>query len=359
MAWFNSLTWFSIISFLVALIFWSKSRSNSSKLRPPGPPGWPLVGNIFDVRRMPHENFHKLRSKYGPVVWLKLGTLNTVVIQSAAAAAELFKKHDAAFSDRRVPDSLTVYDYHRSSMSQSRYGEYWRVLRRICSSELTIQKRINASAPLRQKCIEGMIQCIKEDVSGRWFVEDQELFFAATETTSDTVQWAMAELLRNPKSMRRLKTELYQVVGKSKPVQEDTLNELPYLQAVVKETMRLHPSLPFLLPRNAVQDTEFMGYIILRTQWPDRFLNSNIDNKGQHYELIPFGAGRRSCVGMLLGDRTVCLTLARLIQAFDWELPGGISRETLDLREMMSITLRMLVPLKAIPVDAPLKLDLD
>ncbi|KAL0336970.1 UNVERIFIED_CONTAM: Iridoid oxidase [Sesamum calycinum] len=514
MAWLDSLTWFSIISFLVALIFWSKSRSNSSKLRPPGPPGWPLVGNIFDVGRMPHENFHKLRSKYGPVVWLKLGTLNTVVIQSAAAAAELFKKHDAAFSDRRVPDSLTACDYHTGSLSQSRYGEYWRVLRRLCSSELMIQKRINASAPLRQKCIEGMIQCIKEDVSGslvgggsgevqldkylflmsfnlvgnfmlsrdimdlrseagneffdvmnkfmewngkpnlsdtfgflKWvdpqgirrntekylgqllnlssgFVKERiqerqlgrkqeskdfldalleyqgdgkrtfdklseknvtimilEMFFGGTETTSGTIQWAMAELLRNPKSMSRLKTELYQVVGKSRPVQEDDLNELPYLQAVVKETMRLHPSLPLLLPRNAIQDTEFMGYIIpkdtmvILNAWaihrdpdswedpfsfrPDRFLNSNIDNKGQHYELIPFGSGRRSCVGMLLGDKMISLTLALLIQAFDWELPGGISRETLDMSEMMSISLRMLIPLKAIPVGAPVKLDMN
>ncbi|KAL0426494.1 UNVERIFIED_CONTAM: Iridoid oxidase [Sesamum latifolium] len=495
MAWLDSLTWFSIISFFLALIFWSKSRSNSSKLRPPGPPGWPLVGNIFDVGRTPHENFHKLRSKYGPVVSLKLGTLNTVVIQSAAAAAELFKKHDAALSDRKVPDSLTACDYHTGSLSQGRYGEYWRVLRRLCSSELMIQKRINASASLRQKCIEGMIQCIKEDVSGslvrggsgevqldkylflmsfnlvgsfmlsrdiidlrseagneffeamnnfmewngkpnlsdtfgflKWvdpqgirrnterylgqllnlssrFVKEKDsgeatweetgiqglpgcvvgisrkCFFGGTETTSGTIQWAMAELLRNPGSMRRLKTELYQVVSKSRPVQEADLNELPYLQAVVKETMRLHPSLPLLLPRNAVQDTEFMGYIIPKNtmvilnawaihrdpeSWedplsfrPDRFLNSNIDNKGQHYELIPFGSGRRSCVGMLLGDRMICLTLARLIQAFDWELPGVVSPETLDMREMMSISLRMLVPLKAIPVDAPVKLDLD
>ncbi|KAK4432519.1 Iridoid oxidase [Sesamum alatum] len=165
MAWLDLLTWL-IISFLVALIVWSKSRRNSSKLRPPGPPGWPLVGNIFDVGRMPHESFHKLRSKYGPVVWLKLGTLNAVVIQSAAAATELFTKHDAAFSDRRVPDSLTACDYHTGSLSQARYGEYWRVLRRLCASELMITKRINASSPLRQKCIEGMIECIKEDVSG-------------------------------------------------------------------------------------------------------------------------------------------------------------------------------------------------
>lgn len=169
MAWLHSLTWFTI-SFLVPLILWSKFRNRSSKVRrPPGPPGWPLVGNIFDVGTKPHQNFHKLQSRYGPVLWLKLGTLNTVVIQSATAANELVKKHDLAFSDRRVPDSMTACGYHKGSMAFAPYGEYWRVLRRLSSSELMVQKRINDSMPLRQKCIDKMIQWIKEDASGSRF----------------------------------------------------------------------------------------------------------------------------------------------------------------------------------------------
>ncbi|KAL0316144.1 UNVERIFIED_CONTAM: Iridoid oxidase [Sesamum radiatum] len=501
MAWLDSLTWFSIISFLVALIFWSKSRSNSSKLRPPGPPGWPFVGNIFDVGRMPHENFHKLRSKYGPVVWLKLGTLNTVVIQSAAAAAELFKKHDAAFSDRRVPDSLTACDYHTGSLSQSRYSEYWRVLRRLCSSELMIQKRINASTPLRQKCIEGMIQCIKEDVSGslvgggsgevqldkylflmsfnlvgnfmlsrdimdlrseagneffdvmnkfmewngkpnlsdtfgflKWvdpqgirrntekylgqllnlssgFVKERiqerqlgrkqeskdfldalleyqgdgkrtfdklseknvtimilEMFFGGTETTSSTIEWGMSELLRNPDTMKKLQDEVDRIVGRGRKLEESDLNNMPYLQATVKEILRLHPVFPMLLPRNSMQDTEFMGYVVPKNtqifvnawaihrdpaSWsdplsfkPERFLGSDIDYKGQNFELLPFGSGRRTCIGLALGHRMVSLTLASLVQAFDWKV---ISPQTLDMGEKVGLTMRKMVPLKVIP----------
>ncbi|KAG8374167.1 hypothetical protein BUALT_Bualt11G0102700 [Buddleja alternifolia] len=165
MALLDSPTWF-IISFLAALIFMFKFKYSSSKLRPPpGPPGWPLVGNIFNLGTMLHQDFHKLQSKYGPILWLKLGTVNTVVIQSAATAAELFKKHDLPFSDRRVFDSLTACDYHKGSLAQAHYGKYWRRVRRLCSSELTVHERINASAPLRRISIDKMIEWIKEDVS--------------------------------------------------------------------------------------------------------------------------------------------------------------------------------------------------
>lgn len=198
----------------------------------------------------------------------------------------------------------------------------------------------------------------------------QEMFFGGTETTSNSIQWAMAELLRHPESMKKLKTEIDQVVG-SKTVDEGDTSKLPYLQAVVKETMRLHPPLPLLLPRTARQDTEFMGYdipkntMVFLNAWaihrdpdawespfsfkPERFLNSNIDHKGQHYELIPFGSGRRSCVGLLMGERMFSLTLARLIQSFDWELPVNVSPETLDMREAMGLSVRMLTPLKVVP----------
>ncbi|KAL8509335.1 hypothetical protein ACS0TY_016513 [Phlomoides rotata] len=495
-----SLTWL-ILSFVIALFFWFKVGSQPPKLRPPGPPGWPLIGNIFDVGAEPHVNFHKLQSKYGPVLWLKLGNLNTLVIQSAAAAAELFKNHDLAFSDRNPPDSLTACDYHKGTIANAPYGEYWRAIRRLSSSELMAHKRIDDSTPLRQKCIGIMIEWIKEDASrsgeiqldkylmimsfnlvsnfmlskdimdfqsemgmgkdffealkklisysGRpnlvdsfgflkWldpqgirrntgrhmqellnlvsvFVKERiqekkkqgikmetsdfldalleyegdgkrapdkisqknvtiiilDMFLGGTETSSNSIQWAMAELLRHPESMAKLKAEIDRVVGHSRTVEEGDMSELPYLQAVVKETTRLHPPLPLLLPRKAREDTEFMGYdipkntLVLLNAWaihrdpdawenpfsftPERFLNSTIDYKGKHYELIPFGSGRRSCVGLLMGERMMSLTLARLIQSFDWELPVNVSPKTLDMSEAKGLSVRMLTPLKIVP----------
>ncbi|KAL8509338.1 hypothetical protein ACS0TY_016516 [Phlomoides rotata] len=89
-----------------------------------------------------------------------------------------------------------------------------------------------------------------------------EMFFGGTETTSNTIQWAMAELLRHPESITKRKAEIDRIVGHSRAVKEGDLNELPYLQAVVKETLRLHSALPLLLPRKTRQDTQFMGYDI-------------------------------------------------------------------------------------------------
>lgn len=201
----------------------------------------------------------------------------------------------------------------------------------------------------------------------------QEMFFGGTETTSSTIIWGMAELLRKPEWLKKLKDEIEQVVGHSRKVQEADLINLPYLQAVVKETMRLHPSLPLLLPRNSLEDTEFMGYyipkntMVLLNVWgihrdpdawedplsfkPERFINSHIDSKGQHFEFIPFGSGRRSCIGMLLGKKMASTTIARLVQCFDWKLPAKESPETMDMRERTGIALRKLVPLRVIPVE--------
>ncbi|KAK9983673.1 hypothetical protein SO802_033198 [Lithocarpus litseifolius] len=173
-----------------------------------------------------------------------------------------------------------------------------------------------------------------------------DLFVAGTDTTSATLEWAMAELLHNPEALSTAKAELEQVIGKGNSVQESDIPRLPYLQAIVKETLRLHPAVPFLLPRKAQVDVEISGYIIPkgaqvlvnawaigrdRRSWdnaksfmPERFLGSEIDVKGLNFELIPFGGGRRTCPGLLLAIRMLHLMLGSLVQAFNWKLEDGV-----------------------------------
>ncbi|KAJ6381655.1 hypothetical protein OIU77_030347 [Salix suchowensis] len=149
---------------LFLLLKQRKSRVHT-KTHPPGPPAWPIFGNIFDLGAIPHHTFYKLKEKYGPVIWLKLGYTNTLVIQSAEAAAELFKNHDRAFSDRKVPLVLTAHNYNQGSLGIGRYGPNWSMLRRLCSSKLMITKQLDQTAVLRQKCIDDMIKYIEEDVA--------------------------------------------------------------------------------------------------------------------------------------------------------------------------------------------------
>lgn len=181
----------------------------------------------------------------------------------------------------------------------------------------------------------------------------------------------MTELLRNPEKMTKVKAELAKVIGPNRKFQESDIDNLPYLQVVVKETLRLHPPIPLLVPRKAMQDTEFMGYHIPKnTQvfinawaigrdpqcWndplsfkPERFLGSKVDYKGQHYELIPFGAGRRMCAGVPLAHKMLNLILGSLLHEFDWELDRHVSPETMDMRDRMGITVRKFECLEAIP----------
>lgn len=171
----------------------------------------------------------------------------------------------------------------------------------------------------------------------------QDFFIGGTDTTSSTVEWAMTELLLNPDKMVKAKNELQQVEG---PVQESDISRFPYLQAIVKETFRLHPPVPLLLPRKAVSEVEMQGFTVPKNAqiliniwaigrdpaiWPDpnsfkpeRFLECQADVKGRDFELIPFGAGRRICPGLPLGHKMVHFTLASLIHSFDWKIADDL-----------------------------------
>ncbi|KAL0671906.1 hypothetical protein Bca4012_034610 [Brassica carinata] len=199
-----------------------------------------------------------------------------------------------------------------------------------------------------------------------------DMFAAGTDTSSSTLEWAMAELLNNPKSLARAQAEMDCVIGQNGIVQEADISHLPYLRAVVKETFRLHPAAPFLVPRKAEADVKVLGFMVpkdtqvLVNVWaigrdpavwenptrfePERFLGKETDVKGRDYELTPFGGGRRICPGLPLAVVTVSLMLGSLLYFFDWKLPNGVASEDLDMDETFGITLHRTNPLHAVPV---------
>ncbi|CAL5383493.1 unnamed protein product [Camellia sinensis] len=161
-------------------------------------------------------------------------------------------------------------------------------------------------------------------------------------TSAATLVWAMTALMKNPKVMKRVQDEIRNLIGEKGFVSEDDLQKLPYLKAIVKETLRLYPAAPLLVPRETTQTIKLEGYEIppnVKEFLPERFLGSAIDFKGQHFELVPFGAGRRGCPGIYMGAVTVELTLANLLYSFDWELPNGMKKEDLDTEVMPGITM--------------------
>ena len=187
------------------------------------------------------------------------------------------------------------------------------------------------------------------------------MFAAGTDTTFIVLDWAMTELILNPNVLEKVQAEVRSVLGERRVVLESDLPKLNYMKAVIKETFRLHPPAPVLVPRESIEHVTIDGYDIpAKTRifvnawaigrdpetWedpetfkPERFLDSPIDFRGQDFELIPFGAGRRICPAITFGMASVELALAQILHSFDWELPPGVRAKDLDMTEVFGITM--------------------
>uniref|UniRef100_A0A0D6QT91 Cytochrome P450 n=1 Tax=Araucaria cunninghamii TaxID=56994 RepID=A0A0D6QT91_ARACU len=454
----------------------------------PGPPGWPIIGNLPQLGDKPHQSLFLLAQKYGPLMTLKLGSTKTLVVSSPSMAREVLKDNDQTFSSRTINVGARTFSYQGTTLVWSPYGPRWRLLRKICNFEIFSAKKLDALQHLRREEVFRTIDSIYEDskrsktvnIGARAFmtslglvgkmicskdvfhpgskqavefkdmvwgvlkltgtpnlsdffpflerfdlqglnrkmrnlanrfdamfdkiieerlaksngigekdflqvlldlrIDDTEfnlqdikgmlmdMFIAGTDTTSVTIEWVMAELLRKPDVMCRVKAELDDVVGAERRMEESDIANLPYLRAVVKEVFRLHPAAPLIIPRRADKSCEIGGYLVPEnTQvfvnvwgigrdpriWkdplsfnPDRFLECDIDYRGQDFELLPFGAGRRICIGLPLAHRMIHFVVGSLLQAFNWSIPDD---DSLDMSEVFGITLQKAVPLRAVP----------
>ncbi|KAI3412440.1 uncharacterized protein J3R85_017375 [Psidium guajava] len=474
-----------------------------SRMLPPGPRPWPLVGNLRHLGPMPHRSMAALAKAYGPLLYLRLGLVDVVVAASGSVAAQFLRAHDANFLSRPPHSAGKYLGYNSQDMVSAPYGPRWRMMRKISSVHLFSSKALDDYRHVRQEevgmlaralarvgsapanlalllnvCtanslgrailgkrvfgdgkgggdpkadefksmvvemlvlggvfnisdfvpglewldLQGVAAKMKslhrrvdafltaiveehrarmgnsgnkrndllstlislqdtDDEEGRNLTDTeikallQNMFVAGTDTSSSTTEWAIAELIRQPGTLARVQEEIDSVVGRDRLVTELDLPRLTYLQAVVKETFRLHPSTPLAIPRIAAESCEIDGYHIPKgatlivNVWaiarnpndcadpsafrPERFLpggeKPDVDVRGNDFEVIPFGAGRRMCVGMSLGLRMVQLMTATLAHAFDWELADGVSPEKLNMDEALGLTLQRAAPLLVHP----------
>ncbi|KAL3820172.1 hypothetical protein ACJIZ3_006077 [Penstemon smallii] len=489
----------SVLVILCFVTVWAWVHNSNSRIRksikplPPGPYPLPIIGNILQLGQSPHKSLAKLSKKYGPLMYLKLGSLDTVVVSSPEMAKEILQKHDQVFSDRTILVASQAHDYHNFSLGFLPVGGQWKNLRKICKEHMFSTPQLDSSKSLRQEklhklrdyvqecchrgqainfaeaafkvtlslmsatlfsidlapfdsnschelkemvrsmmevlgtpnladffpvlkrvdpqgikhksniCIGKLLDFFEDIINQRLQSRDSsevqkdlleallnisqrneselssnqikyllmDLFSAGTDTTATTVEWAMTELLRNPEKMSKAQQEIRGVIGENEQVEESDISRLPYLQAVVKEVLRCHPAGPLLVPHKAETDVEIDGYMIPKNAqvlvnfwaigrdsnvWfnpdsfePERFLDKKIDYKGQDFELIPFGSGRRMCPGYPLAHRMLHLILATLVHRFNWKLEGGMKPEEVDLNDKFGITLEKAVPLKAVP----------
>jgi len=185
------------------------------------------------------------------------------------------------------------------------------------------------------------------------------MFSAGTETSATTIIWAMSEMIKRPSVMVKAQAEVRQALKGKKTFDDKDLENLTYLKLVVKETLRLHTPFPLILPRESMEEAKIGEYIIppktrvIINAWamatspeswedpekflPERFENSSVDFMGNHYEFIPFGAGRRMCPGISFASTSIAHSLAGLLYHFNWELPDGVSPKDLDMTEAIGI----------------------
>uniref|UniRef100_A0A7N0RC41 Cytochrome P450 n=1 Tax=Kalanchoe fedtschenkoi TaxID=63787 RepID=A0A7N0RC41_KALFE len=439
---------------------------------PPGPKRLPIIGNMHQLARgplLPHQQLRELAKQYGPLMYLQLGEVPTLVISSPEMAKEALKTHDAIFADRPYFISSSVMSYDSKNISFAPYGDYWRQLRRICIQELLSPKRVQSFRSIREGEIRNLkvfdqtynvtaraafgkkvkrqdefISLMTENfrISGGFDLGDMypsfpilsrlsgyrpaleklhkqsdeilqmiiddhvqnpnphashedlvdvilrirkagdlnvpltdahikavllDIFSAGSETSSTTVGWAMSEMLKQPSVMKRAQEEVRRVFEEKGRMDESALEELHYLRAVIKETLRLHPPVALLVPKQNTDSCEINGYHIPAKMkvlvnayaigrdpdyWtdaekfdPQRFMDSKIDFKGMDFGFIPFGAGRRICPGITFASFNLELPLSNLLCHFDWSLPG----EELDMTEGPGFTAVRLTDLVVVP----------
>ncbi|KAI9116421.1 hypothetical protein K1719_012588 [Acacia pycnantha] len=487
---------YSIIFTFICFLFLIRKLSSSkkpSKPLPPGPPKFPLIGNLHQLAgSLPHRRLRDLANKYGPLMYLQLGETSNVVVTSPEIVREITKSHDQIFANRSKILAGDVFAYNSTDLFFSPYGSYWRLLRKICTLELFSMKRVQSFRKIREEEVSEVVKFIDEHEGSTvnlskliplltnsivaraafgkktknveqilskvdyavqvgsglticdlypsfkflkaisWtryklakahrevdrllgnIIDDHKakkeigddgkahedlvdvllrvqkqnindevtltldnlkavilnVFVAGTETAATTLEFAISELMSHPEAMKEAQAEVRRVYGSKGHVDESELDQLKYVEAVIRETLRLHPPAPLLVPRESSESCEINGYEIsaktkvMINAWaigrdpnywneadkfkPERFLNNSIDYKGGNLEFIPFGFGRRICPGISFAAPVLKLILSNLLYHFDWKLPNGTKE--LDMAEAFGATVSRKYDLCVVPI---------
>ncbi|KAH9781908.1 cytochrome p450 [Citrus sinensis] len=489
------LIFYASLFILSALVL--KAIKHSRRL-PPSPWALPIVGHLHLLGPSLHHSFHKLSTRYGPLMSIRIGSVLGVVTSSPDVTKELLKTNDVTFAARNSSAAIECLTYN-SSFAFAPNGPYWQFMKKLTTVELLGSRTLLQFLPIRTNELHELIRFLFEksksggsvsitdellkftnniisqmmlsircsgkggqaeecrtlarevtEIFGEFNISDiiwifksfdiqgfrrrfkdihrrfdslleniitnreklrkekkeseekvkdlldilldvlenqnseikltrdhiKALFLdfltAGTDTSSMTVEWALAELINHPMVLQKAQQEIDQVVGRNRLVQESDFPRLPYIQAIIKESFRIHPPIP-LLNRRALEDCKIGNYIIPKgtllfvNLWsmgrdpkiwknplefqPERFFsqsNSEIDVRGLHYQLLPFGTGRRGCPGLSLAMQELPTALASMIQCFDFKVtsPDGV----VDMSERPGLSSPRAQDLVCVPV---------
>ncbi|KAF7020041.1 unnamed protein product [Triticum aestivum] len=489
---------FSLIALSTLLALWFFKLSGGKKQPlPPGPWRLPIIGSLHHVVSiLPHRTMTELCHRHGPMMYLQLGEIPTMVVSSKEAVAQMMKAGDLQFANRRTTGMQDIVGFGGKGVTFAPYGDHWRHMRKVCVTELLSSKQVRRMESVRAEEMGSLLRSISMTASTgatlnvsqkvaalsndvvaravfggkfsqqedfihasnrimdllggfflidlfpssrlvRWLSSEErrvrssrdvmqriitdiigerkavraagnggtcdeglldvlltrqeedslesplttemittvlfDMFGAATDSTSTTLEWAMSELVNHRKVMAKAQLEVREVLGPDRAIIANSdLAELHYMRMVIKETFRLHPPAP-LLNRTNEEDCKIMGHDMLKgtniyinvlaisqdpQYWdnpeefnPERFENSNMDYNGTCFEFTPFGFGRRLCPGITFASSIFEMALANFLYHFDWMLPDGAISESVDMSEKFGLIVRRSsdLHLRAIP----------
>nr|GLL39072.1 geraniol 8-hydroxylase-like [Ipomoea trifida] len=379
-----------------------RSSKSVGKKFPPGPFPLPVIGNLHLVGGQPHKFLARLAQKYGPVMNLKLGMINTVVISSSAMAKQALQKQDLAFSTRSIPDSLRALNHHQVSVAWLPVASKWRTLRKIMNSNIfsatkldnNQQLRVGEAVDLGRAAFRTTLNLLSNTV----FSKDLTDPYSDSAKEFKELVWNIMEEAGKPNlvdyfpflekfdpqgSRRRMTGYFTKVLNLFKDLVDQRLEERKVMGSknvdVLDSLLNISQERPEEIDTTHIlhlclveQDVNLCGYTILKDSqilinvwaigrdssiWerpltfnPERFWNLEMDIRGLDFELIPFGAGRRICPGLPMAMRIVPVMLGSLLNSFQWKLDGNLAPHDLDMEEKFGITLAKACPLRAIPI---------
>ncbi|KAL9832225.1 Cytochrome P450 71B31 [Arabidopsis thaliana] len=311
---------------------------------------------------------------------LRFGVVPVVVFSSKEAAKEVLKTHDLDTCTRPKLVANGLFSRNFKDIGFTQYGEDWREMKKLVGLELFSPKKHKSFRYIREEEGDLLVKKISNSAQTQTLIDLRKASFSFTAGTifrlafgqnfhqcdfmdMDRLEELVLEAETNGCILALtdfLPTGLGWLVDRISGCgfggsecgnnHNEDLQKVEYLNMVIKETFRLHPPSPLLLPRETMSDIEIQGYHIPKNAlirintytigrdlkcWsnPERFLNTSINYKGQDYKLLPFGAGRRSCPGMNLGITILELGLLNILYFFDWSFPNGMTIEDIDMEE--------------------------
>ncbi|CAN0926023.1 Germacrene A hydroxylase [Linum grandiflorum] len=228
------------------------------------------------------------------------------------------------------------------------------LVRRLTSTESKLKKLHNKANAILQTIIDDHIAKRSTNNNLEIPITNNhikavllDVFLGGSDSSSLTIEWALSELMRNSRVMKKVQKEVRDQIDRKGRIDYEDLHQLHYLKLVIKETLRLHPPAPFLPPREARETTVIHDYHIPAKT---RIIISTNYSKGLDFSLLTFGSGRRICPGVQFGMAILTICLANLLYYFDWELPPGITSENLDMSEDFGIAVKKKKDLFLVPI---------